>query len=271
MDCGLCVSKCKMDIRHVGDHECISCGECIAVCPTKAITWKGSRFFLPPDEIGTTDAECEQIEKRNEAIKRRNRRIGFAVTAVMLAFLAGVLVYFNVIDKAPTPQAPSTEEQTPPATGGEDQLKLGFEIGDLCYGADIPVVDSEGEIFNVGNTRGKLTIVNFWNTGCQPCVEEMPHFDEFAKAHPDTVAVIAICSNFDAEDVSDFIAERFDGFSIKFGLDFPDEAYFNQLGGRGTWPMTLVLDGDGVVVYRAYEKISYEKLEALYQTHMVSE
>ena len=28
-DCGLCVSKCKMDISRVGDHECINCGECI--------------------------------------------------------------------------------------------------------------------------------------------------------------------------------------------------------------------------------------------------
>ncbi len=270
VDCGLCVSKCKMDIRHVGDHECISCGECISVCPTKAISWKGSQFFLPPDEIGTTDAEREQIEKRNEAIKRRNRRIGIAVTAAMVALLAGVLVYFNFIDKAPTPQTPSTEEQ-PPAPEGGEQPTLGNQVGNLCYGADISIVGADGEIFNVNNTRGKLTIVNFWNTGCQPCVEEMPHFDEFAKAHPDTVEVIAICSNFDAGYVADFVAENFGDYSIKFGLDLPEEVYFFQLGGKGTWPMTLVLDGDGVIVYRAYEKISYEKLESLYQAHMVSE
>jgi Fe-S-cluster-containing hydrogenase component 2 len=35
-----------MDINHVGDHECINCGECIPVCPTKAITWKGSKIFV---------------------------------------------------------------------------------------------------------------------------------------------------------------------------------------------------------------------------------
>ncbi len=45
-DCGLCVSHCKMDIKHVGDHECINCGECISVCPVKAISWKGSKLFL---------------------------------------------------------------------------------------------------------------------------------------------------------------------------------------------------------------------------------
>ncbi len=50
-DCGLCISHCKMDIKHVGDHECINCGDCISVCPTHAITWKGSKIFLPQNEV----------------------------------------------------------------------------------------------------------------------------------------------------------------------------------------------------------------------------
>ena len=45
-DCGLCVGVCKMDIKHVGDHECIHCGACIAVCPAKAISWKGEKLFI---------------------------------------------------------------------------------------------------------------------------------------------------------------------------------------------------------------------------------
>ncbi len=53
-DCGLCVGTCKMDIRHVGDHECINCGECISVCPTGAIQWKGPKILLPPQVIGGT-------------------------------------------------------------------------------------------------------------------------------------------------------------------------------------------------------------------------
>ena len=46
IDCGLCIQGCKMDIKHVGDHECIQCGECISVCPVQAISWKGSKIFL---------------------------------------------------------------------------------------------------------------------------------------------------------------------------------------------------------------------------------
>lgn len=273
VDCGLCISKCQMDIRRVGDHECISCGACISVCPTKAITWKGSKFFLPPDEIGTTDAERERIERRNAAIKRRNRGIGIAVTAVMLAFLAGVLVYFNFIDKAPVTQKPSTPptgEQTPPAGEGEAPT-LGYEVGNLCYGADVPVIGSEGEIFNVNNTRGKMTVVNFWYTDCQSCKEELPHFDEFAKTHTDTVEVIAICANLDADVVEEFVSAHYADYTMKFGLDFSGEAYFFQLGGKGTYPMTLVLDAEGVIVAKFYDKATLEELEALYTEHMTQQ
>ena len=44
-DCGLCVKHCEMDIKHVGDHECIHCGKCIGVCPVKAISWKTDGYL----------------------------------------------------------------------------------------------------------------------------------------------------------------------------------------------------------------------------------
>ncbi len=44
--CGRCVRRCPMDISHVGDHECISCAECMEVCNDKAITLKAGSFTL---------------------------------------------------------------------------------------------------------------------------------------------------------------------------------------------------------------------------------
>lgn len=61
-DCGLCISVCKMDIKRVGDHECIHCGACISVCPTKAITWKGSQFFVRENNVDMpADTEIKPI------------------------------------------------------------------------------------------------------------------------------------------------------------------------------------------------------------------
>lgn len=63
INCGLCIQGCKMDIKHVGDHECIQCGECISICPVQAISWKGSQIFVrdttpqaqPVAEVGKVD------------------------------------------------------------------------------------------------------------------------------------------------------------------------------------------------------------------------
>ncbi|MBR6308879.1 MAG: 4Fe-4S binding protein [Lachnospiraceae bacterium] len=38
--CNACVRFCKMDIKKVGDAECIQCGECAGVCATCAISRK---------------------------------------------------------------------------------------------------------------------------------------------------------------------------------------------------------------------------------------
>ena len=59
-DCGLCLAHCKMDIKRVGDHECINCGECIDVCPAKAIRWKGTGFKLHKNAVDEIAAPSEE-------------------------------------------------------------------------------------------------------------------------------------------------------------------------------------------------------------------
>ncbi len=71
-DCGLCVSHCKMDVKHVGDHECINCGDCIRICPAHAISWKGSKLLLHKSAVEAEVAVEEKplagmLEKRSAA------------------------------------------------------------------------------------------------------------------------------------------------------------------------------------------------------------
>ncbi len=47
--CNACVNHCKMDVKHVGDHECIMCGDCIDVCHANAIDWKLIRKDIEAD------------------------------------------------------------------------------------------------------------------------------------------------------------------------------------------------------------------------------
>ena len=35
--CSICVTTCKLDVKRVGDRECVQCGACIGKCPTCAL------------------------------------------------------------------------------------------------------------------------------------------------------------------------------------------------------------------------------------------
>ncbi len=35
--CGVCMRRCKLDVREINDRECIRCGECADICPHGAI------------------------------------------------------------------------------------------------------------------------------------------------------------------------------------------------------------------------------------------
>lgn len=42
--CNACVAHCKMDVKRVGDRECIQCGECIGKCSQCALSFGGKVF-----------------------------------------------------------------------------------------------------------------------------------------------------------------------------------------------------------------------------------
>ena len=272
VDCGLCISKCKMDIRQVGDHECISCGECISVCPTKAISYKGSRIILPENEItpitpDMTDSERVMTEAKNsETVKRAEKRrmlLRIVAAILMTTTLVGALVYYNFIDK-------NYEVTPPPAGDGSDDVVYGNEEGDVCYGLDITLFDERGELgttFNPAKNHGKVTVINFWGTWCGPCKAELPYFDRMAEEYSDSVTVIAIHTTSSYSSAPDYVQANYADSKMLFGVDVDNggqmDYYYTLLGGKGTYPITLVLDADGVIYATVFKALTESKLREL--------
>ncbi len=287
-DCGLCVSKCKVDIRHVNDHECINCGECIEVCPTNAISWKGSKIFLPPNEIDVplVNEKCTEEEKaqaearmqehksRNAKITKRNNIIKIAVACVMVGVLAFALIHYNFIDnpaEIPLPDPPDqpVEDNAPP---------LGNKVGNTCYGYEMEVFDENGktgEMFNPADNKGKITIINFWGTWCGGCKNELPYFDQIATEYQDTVTVVAVHTHQDFENgnppAATYVNEHYKDSHMIFVKDTPIDPsdpysydyYFKRLGGGDAYPITIILDENGVIIYTKYEEMTYGELKAI--------
>ena len=284
-NCGLCLGKCKMDIKHVGDHECISCGECIPVCPVNAIRWKGEKFFLAPNAVETplpekklnlasmatkstenieaatpiepTPAKKERIRPEAIAKKPKARRklkkgwaIGLGVG--MTAVLATAIVYYNFID------------------GKKSSDDVVMEIGILAPDATFDLIKSNGEMKEEGSTwtisdhYGTPTILNFWYTDCSGCKAEMGDFEEFYDKYQGDCDLIILDSIDSRADCADYIRKDNGGVTWTtmmndFGMDY-DAAYASKFNISG-YPLTVILDSDGYIQGVETNSINMDILE----------
>lgn len=300
-DCGLCVSHCKMDVRHVGDHECINCGECIGVCPTKAICWKGSKLFVhanatvsltaPVSEVKplgamlsgaqagaaqavvkettikeTTVSETPVEQTATPAVRKKRDRawwMQFAAWTLATVVLIGSLVYYNFIHVEPTPT-------------------VIMEVGSECYDFNFSVYcGDEGETVSIGEltAQGKVVVLNYWFVGCGPCEAELPDFNRFATDYRDSVAVVAVHRLRITEDVEAFLRSKTysdgtawsDGNTVfvhdsQMEVEGTNYSSYELSGGNGPYPMTLVIGTDSIVAYQHIGGTTYETLERVVTT-----
>lgn len=97
-----------------------------------------------------------------------------------------------------------------------------------------------GEAFTLESTRGKVTILDFWATWCNPCLKAMPQLEKLQKDFPE-IAVVTI-------NIDDFKEARaiFDEKGYQLTLLAGDQAT-SQRYGVDAIPHTVVIDREGRV------------------------
>ena len=165
--------------------------------------------------------------------------------------LAGALLYYNFFD---------VEAASAPA--------VGTEVGDLCPDFTVQVYDNAtGELteqtYSPETSRGKVTVINFWGTWCDPCKAELPYFDQVASEDPDIV-IVTVHSILDAPTAPEYISTNYPNSNMLFTqdsmqtVDGAEYDVFTLLGGRNSYPRTLILDSEGVITFAFTGSIHYE-------------
>jgi thiol-disulfide isomerase/thioredoxin len=214
-------------------------------------------------DINSADVEIKPLSAKS---KRLIVKITSGVLAT--ALLVGALLYYNVFDNKEPPADETPSGPVEPSDPSDPTTPaVGYNVGNLCPTADLKIVGSD-EYVNAESLRGKIVVINFWGTWCTPCVQELPHFDEAATNFKDSVKVIAIhsSSSFGNTPADEYVETYYPESEMIFALDTPSasnayvDAYYSALGGVSTYPMTLVLDEDGVIVYRREGSLTYAEL-----------
>lgn len=259
VDCGLCIGKCSMDIHHVGDRECISCGDCISVCPTGAISRRGPKILLAPNETGG-DVKTKDINE----IPKKTRITRIVAVVLMAAVLIFALIYYNIIDQDPVQPTVPTEsisDSTP-----TDQPVVGTQIGNVCPELEFAQLNKD-EPFQLSQTRGKVTVLNFWGTWCTPCVTELLNeFPRISAEYADQVAIVTVHTSYEqatAPVPEEFVTENFADFGYILCQDGTGESCYSLFGDGQTWPYTVILDEDGVIVSIISGSTHYEELKQI--------
>ncbi|MEM7403987.1 MAG: TlpA disulfide reductase family protein [Pseudomonadota bacterium] len=148
--------------------------------------------------------------------------------------------YLWLAPKADTPQLVQLMPLEPPPPATE------------LIGTDGPEFDLPGigrENVTLADRRGKLVLVNFWATWCEPCREEMPLlqrlYDEFKGRG---FEVVGLASD-DRDKVAEFVREFGIGFPIAYGeMDVIrlSQQYGNRIGGL---PYSVLIERDGRIAY----------------------
>lgn len=177
---------------------------------------------------------------------KRDKKFWFEVAAwaVALAVLIAALICYNVGFK---------KDDGGGGSGDGGDYTVGSAVGNLCPDFTLELYQGGGQ-YNLYENRGKITFINFWYIGCIPCENEMPYIGALSLLDEYDIEIVAI-HGFSVNNVDKFIeGHGWNEYNIKFAQDTisnNDCQTFKALGGKQMWPLTVILDEEGIVRYNS--------------------
>jgi thiol-disulfide isomerase/thioredoxin len=172
-------------------------------------------------------------------VKHPARIAALAVAVVVVVF--GVVLALNV---GSDPQQDS--QQSP---------FLGKQVPSF----NLPTLD--GARVSNASTQGKTLIINFWNTWCPPCRQELPALKQFYAQHQNDTDLVMIGIVRDPQESTKTIKQYVADEAMKWDIALdPGNQAALDFATRGQ-PETIAVAPDGVVTASFYGAVRPDQLE----------
>ena len=116
--------------------------------------------------------------------------------------------------------------------------------------ADFTLTDLQGRSWTLRQLRGKVVLVNFWDTQCPPCARQMPDLESLYQQFNAQGLVILAISDEDAAKVKPFMAQT----KVSYPVLLDPGGKANRAFAVEGFPKSFVYDREGKLVAQAMDR-----------------
>ncbi len=144
----------------------------------------------------------------------------------------------------------------------ESSIPVGSNVGDRAPDFTVQNLSGSDVTIKMSDYRGKIVMINFWATWCEPCRKEMPYIQAISDnwSRQDLVIfAIAAKDNESLDVVNEFISEPENEYTFPVYYDSQGQA--QSLYSISTWPTTFFIDKNGIIKYM--QPASFDNKDAI--------
>ncbi|WP_138431854.1 TlpA family protein disulfide reductase [Fodinibius saliphilus] len=172
-----------------------------------------------------------------------------------------VLLFSLLVGCSPSekPQEEKESEKTQPQTDAEFVEQATF-------------TDLQGNDVAVSDYKGKVVMIDFWETWCKPCLASFPTLQQLQEDYPERFVVLAVTPGFtdSREDAQSFSEEH--DYSFTYLMD--SNKLHQKLGVQGI-PYKVFVDAEGNFIKKSMGSYGpdedYKIIQKLIKKHSGSE
>lgn len=180
----------------------------------------------------------------------KNKILTLTLTAVLLS----TTILFTGCGTSKTADS-DTKKQTTESTSSQDSSDSKAEASDDDVFSNLNTTDLKGDPVDASTFKeNKITLVNAWNIGCTPCIDELPDLEKLNKEYEDKGASIkGLYFNF-AEDISDDEMSQINDALSTAGVTYPQLRLTKEMYASDTmqnimaFPTTFIVDSNGKIL-----------------------
>ena len=141
--------------------------------------------------------------------------------------------------------------------------------------ASVAIPNVDGSTASVDQYKGKVVLVNFWATWCEPCKTEIPWLIEFNhKYGPKGLVILGVAMDDDGKKVVEpwVKTQRFDVKGQQDAMDYPillgNDKIADKFGGILGLPTSMLYTRDGRKIKTIVGLINYDDLSKALQSQL---